>query len=166
MDRKMGLNIKQFKELIVRPVLKQDLELFSESALNLVTGTALVESGLCYLEQIEGPALGPFQMEPATHDDIWKNYLSSREALFIKMQKIACGGYFITRTMPRACQMIGNLSYAAAMCRVFYLRIKESLPSATDAQALAEYHKRYYNTALGKADVERNIPLFKEVINA
>lgn len=69
-----GLNLSQFKSLIVRPALA-GARLGGEAAVNLLTGTCLVESGLSWLEQIKGPALGIAQMEPATHDDCWVNYL-------------------------------------------------------------------------------------------
>jgi hypothetical protein len=50
--------------------------------------------------------------------------------------------------------MHGNHFYAAAMCRVFYLRVPERLPQADDSAAMARYWKRYYNTHLGKGTVE------------
>lgn len=42
-----GLDLAQFKALIVRPVVSALGP--GESAVNLLTGTALVESGLAYL---------------------------------------------------------------------------------------------------------------------
>ncbi|MFT9325008.1 MAG: hypothetical protein ABF537_12850, partial [Acetobacter sp.] len=59
-----GLDLAQFKALLVSPVLGQ-LELGGNAAVNLLTGTALVESGLVWLRQNGGgPALGLWQMEP------------------------------------------------------------------------------------------------------
>ena len=118
---------------IIRPVLK-DLDLWSEPAERLLLGTACQESQCGrYLVQLGGPALGIFQMEPATHDDIWVSYLTFR-SLPIKR-------------LP-AKDMIGNLWYAATMCRIYYLRVKEPIPDNLPAQAA--YWKRFYNTPLGK----------------
>ncbi|MFT9424981.1 MAG: hypothetical protein ABF570_07600, partial [Acetobacter syzygii] len=73
-----GLDLAQFKALLVRPVLAQ-IGLAGAAAVPLVTGTALVESGLVWLRQNGGgPALGLWQMEPATHDDCWRNFLAFR----------------------------------------------------------------------------------------
>ncbi|QCE34722.1 hypothetical protein FAI40_04780 [Acetobacteraceae bacterium] len=155
-----GLDLTQFKNLIIRPAL-DCLRLQSEAAVNLVTATALVESSLCYLQQMEdGPAIGLFQMEPRTHDDLYENFLNFRPDLLQKMQLIAgC-------SKPSAIEMIHNLLYAAAMCRLCYLRAKDPLPEASDALALAVYHKVHYNTIAGKADIKRNLPLFEAAIHA
>jgi hypothetical protein len=42
-----------------------------------------------------------------------------------------------------------NDRYAAAMCRIKYLRAPDALPSENDIQAMANYWKKYYNTPLG-----------------
>jgi hypothetical protein len=66
---------RQFRALIVRPAL-ESINLWSQQAEDLVMGTAAQESRLIYLRQLgNGPALGLFQMEPATHNDIWVNFL-------------------------------------------------------------------------------------------
>ena len=55
--------------LVICPALEK-LSLWSPSAEELVLGTAIVESGLTYLKQHgDGPALGLWQVEPATHDE-------------------------------------------------------------------------------------------------
>lgn len=138
----MSINTKQLIELIIRPTL-QDLGLYSLSAEQLLAGTCAQESGMgTYIKQVgKGPALGIFQMEPLTHDDLWENYLS-RGDLWLKV----CHKYGDTE----AKDMIYDLSYACAMARIHYLRIKEPLPPADNIPALAAYWKRYYNTALGK----------------
>ncbi|CAI3960140.1 unnamed protein product [Commensalibacter communis] len=40
------------------------------------------------------------------------------------------------------------------------------LPLANDASAMAQYHKKYYNTAQGKAVWQDNVDRFKQVIDA
>jgi hypothetical protein len=52
------------------------------AAEQLMLGTGIQESLLVNRQQIGGgPALGLFQMETATHDDCWKNYLKFQTAL-------------------------------------------------------------------------------------
>ena len=76
----MGINKDQFRDLIRRTL--KDITLYSEDAVDLLMMTAAAESNLGeYLRQINGPALGAFQMEPGTHDDIWKNYLNPKQHL-------------------------------------------------------------------------------------
>ena len=75
------------KEYIIIPVLSK-LDMYSESAANLLLGTAAIESDMGqFLRQINGPALGIYQMEPSTHLDIWQNYLQFREEMLKKVRK-------------------------------------------------------------------------------
>ncbi|WP_415500068.1 hypothetical protein [Acetobacter sp.] len=154
-----GLNISQFKTLVVRPALAQ-IGLSTDAAVNLLTGTALAESGLVWLAQIRGPALGVFQMEPATHDDCWRTFLPSQPILAAWLRQMA------GQDMPAATVMVGNLAYACAMARVKYYRAAQLLPSASDASGLSAYHKQHYNTPLGSADAGRNVAVFQQAIDA
>lgn len=143
----MSIHPGHLREYVIRPVLRR-MALYSEAAEELLMLTAATES-LCgeYLHQVGGPALGIFQMEPATHDDIWQNYLRYREGLAD-----------VVETFGReAKHLAGNLYYATAMARVHYLRVPERLPSPMDTAALADYWKRHYNTALGAGEVAEAI---------
>ncbi len=145
------INIPQFRELVIRPALEV-VNGYSEAAEELVLGTAIQESRLQYLKQLGGgPALGVFQMEPATHDDIWNNYLAYRQELADLVQMLAApnGG-----NHPTANELIGNLWYAAAMCRVHYRRVPEPLPDAGDVPGMAAYWKEHYNTFEGAGTEE------------
>lgn len=158
-----GLPLSQVRLLIIRPVL-QSLGLWSQAAENLVLGTGLVESGYVWLEQLnDGPAKGFWQMEIATHDDSWENWLCapgrSRQATALR-QMI---GYL----SPSAALMIWNLKYAAGMARIKYQRVSAPLPAANDAAALCAYWKAHYNTAGGAGAVDDNhIALFRAAIAA
>lgn len=147
-----GIDAQQFRELIIRPVL-YDLSMYSQAAENLLMGTAAQESGMGrYLRQLgSGPALGPFQMEPATHEDIWRNYLIGNASLGARVRQLA-GYRWVAREIP-AKEMVGNLYYAAAMCRLHYRRRPEPLPDAEDIEGLARYWKRHYNTPAGRGTV-------------
>ena len=139
------LNAKQLYNLVIVPALK-DIDLYSESAAKLVLYTAMVESRLVYLKQLgNGPALGLFQMEPATHKDIWLNYLKYQPILHDKLKKISYS------SNPE--QLVYNLKYAAAMCRIHYRRVREPLPDKNDLEGMGRYWKKYYNTYLGKGSV-------------
>ena len=153
------MNLSEIKHQIIAPTL-QEIGLYSDTALNLVTGTGLVESGFRVTVQIGGgPALGWFQMEPATHDDCWRNYLRYKTELARAVSSLCSG------ENPSVSLLRSNPAYAAAMCRVKYFRVPAPLPP-NNAASLSLYHKRYYNTMQGKADATKNIPLFQEAIDA
>lgn len=146
-----GLDVDMFRLRIVRPVLL-GLQLHSIAAENLVLGTALHESHLKFLQQIKGPARGVFQMEPATHNDLWKNFLAYDKKLTTLVRYYCIGE-------PDADEMEGNLYYAAAMCRIHYRRIKAPLPNNFPPE-LAAYWKKFYNTSLGRGTIEQALPHF------
>lgn len=141
------MHAEQLRTQIIRPVLL-DLGLASLAAENLILGTAAQESRMGhYLKQLgKGPALGIFQMEPATHNDIWQNYLAYHQDLAGRIWSYLPSA----QRIPDPQYLVWNLKYAAAMCRVHYRRVKEPLPHATDIHALAEYWKRHYNTSAGR----------------
>ena len=134
--------------------------MYSEDAEALIMGTAAQESRLKYLRQLgNGPALGLFQMEPATHDDIWSNYLSYKpELIDIVIDSIE------TNKPPKAERMVWDLRYSAIMCRLHYRRVPKPLPDKDDVWAQADYWKQYYNTPLGhgtKEEFVRNYGLIQ-----
>lgn len=118
----------------------------------LLLGTALQESGLRHLRQLanrdgsRGPALGYFQMEPATHDDIWQTFLTFRPALAARVRAVP--GVAVAR--PKAELLVHNHVYAAVMARLRFRRAPGALPAAGDVRAMGAYWKAHYNTALGK----------------
>jgi len=139
----------QLLKEIIRPVL-QDLSMWSEPAERLLLGTACQESSCGqYVRQIGGPALGIFQMEPATHDDIWDRFLAHHPDLSRKLNRWRA--QYGNGMGPG--EMVGNNFYAAAMCRIHYLRVADSIPDYLDGQA--HYWKRFYNTVKGHGTVEQ-----------
>jgi hypothetical protein len=143
-----GIDIRQLRELVVRPALDA-IGLGGVAAEELMIGTILQESaGGHWLHQLgTGPAVGICQMEPATHDDLWSNFLSGRLDLAAKLRGLMLGA------VPGAAEMAGNLYYAVAMARLVYFRCPEPLPAAGDLSAQATYYKRHYNTGEGAATV-------------
>ncbi len=145
------LDVAQFRKYAVRPVLKfldPDIP-YSMAAENLLIGTAVHESRLTYLHQIGGgPARGLFQMEPATEQDIWNNYLQYRNDLSSLIEAM--------RNF-RSLDLTTNLAYQVAMARVHYWRSPCPLPAEDDIQGMASIWKQVYNTPLGAGTVEQFI---------
>lgn len=153
-------NCTQFKELVIRPTLKH-LGLYSAAAEELLVFTCATESnGGTYLTQVGGgDALGVYQMESATADDIILNYITKRPPLHKQMTVFP--GYAAQYSHVKLnmgfmydlelYNLATDLPYATAMARIHYLRVKEQLPPANEVDCIWEYYKKYYNTPLGKA---------------
>lgn len=152
-----GVDPRHFRANVVRPALR-DIGLWSEAAELLVFGTAVQESGLRWLVQLGGPALGFFQMEPATHADIHHNFLGYRPELNRQVLGLLALG------QPRVDQLVWNLRYAAAMCRVHYLRDRQPLPAAGDVEGMGALWKRHYNTPAGKGRAEEFVANLRRAI--
>lgn len=153
-------NLNQFKECILVPTLST-MQMYSDDALELLIFTCAAESnGGTYLKQIKGPALGIFQMEPATHQDIWVNYIfnSSRIISLLSFN-------FQCPTIQLAERMVYDLQYAAVMARLHYSRFPEPLPDKDDVDGLFDYYKKYYNTESGKAKKADCIKKYKAFIS-
>jgi hypothetical protein len=144
----MSIDAKQLRDLIIIPALLE-IDKYSDAAVNLLLGTCAQESAMGkYLAQVPKPiAKGIFQMEDATHDDIYQNYLKYKQD-----DSTGFGELFINEKRPEA--MIYDLRYAATMCRVHYVRVPKSLPGKDNILGMAEYWKRYYNTELGAGTVD------------
>lgn len=149
--------VEQFRTFIIRPALTI-IDLWSVAAEDLVLGTAVHESGgLKYFEQITGnddtklgPALGFFQIERATHDDLWANFLNAPSRWLLRANL-----RHLMTSEETARQLMTNLSYGAAICRLIYYRRPEALPAEGDIDGYAKYYKNWYNTSAGKATPEQ-----------
>ena len=145
----MSINIEQFKQSVIQPTLIQ-LGMHSQSAMQLLLGTMATESHFGeYLRQVGGgPALGVYQMEPATHDDIVHNYIRHRQSI---RQLLVSLGYMDLDSA----KLVYDLRYATIFARLHYYRVREALPAADNLPALAAYWKEYYNTRHGKGTEEK-----------
>ena len=144
----------------------------TRAAEKLLLLTAASESfGGKYLKQLgDGPALGVFQMEPATHSDLVTNFLAYRKPL--RASVILAAG--MARTPKGAAEkpdsalssetLVYNLRYAAAMTRVHYYRRPFKMPEDARIDTLAEIWKEHYNTKLGKGTPEGAIAKSREAI--
>ena len=138
------LNVGDFRRRIIQPTLEH-LGMYSQAAENLLIGTAVTESGLRSLTQTGGgPARGLYQIEIATHTDVWANFLSYRDELSAKVDELQAPMFAGERAL------VGNLYYATAIARIIYHRRPEPLPDEDDIEGLGSYWKDHYNTANGK----------------
>jgi len=153
------IQCEQFIQYIIRPTLLRMGQykswLVSEAAENLLLWTALVESELKYIHQFNfGPAIGFWEMEPSTHDDVWR-WLQRHQELI----------EYIDYVRPEADEMHGNAYYACAMARCRYAMVPKPLPNAKDIPAMAEYWGRFYNTKNLEADKTRFINLASQTLS-
>jgi hypothetical protein len=131
---------RHLRDYVIIPVL-QYCNLYSDAAVALLLGTAAIESNCGqYLRQFNrGPGRGIYQIEPETHDSLWKDYLVFRsDDLITKIRSLICPAF------TELDQLEWNLGYSTALARVRYLPARPPLPAATDLAGQAQYWKDYY----------------------
>jgi len=155
----MAFDKVQFADLIRRMLKSLDPELASESAVQLLLGTAAQESkfgtalrqyGKCAdpMNPSYGPAIGIFQMEPET---------------FYWLREKYCGKYpDLANRM--ADDMEWDLRLAIIMARLRYRVVKPPLPAADDIEGMALYYKLFYNSFKGKATPEDFVKNYKKFV--
>jgi hypothetical protein len=154
------MDLMQFDKYVLVPALSV-IGLLSPSARVLMLGTGMVETNYEYLKQFnDGPALGIFEIEPATYEDVYR-YLNRYDNR--KLKEI-CMAACLYESWPDKEALIYNLRWSTIIARVKYSMITEPLPSESDAVAMAEYYKKYYNTAAGKAHMPEVTSIFVNVI--
>lgn len=150
----MSINATQFRELVDTAL--HAIGYHSPEAVELLMLTAAQESGLgTYLRQIKGPARGVFQIEPATHKDLWDRVLKARPELARRICQLCFGSEDRPPWLTLETALWGNLIYGVCMARVFYLSKPGAIPKTTQGQA--EYWKKHYNTYLGKGTAEQAV---------
>jgi hypothetical protein len=149
------IDLTQARELIIAPALVA-INKWSQAAENLLVGTMLIESaGGTYVKQrLGGPALGPYQHEPATFKDDIEWCWTNPELFFSIIN--ACD----TCRMPESSALIYNWRFATIMCRIHYWRAEPPLPEADDIEGLGQYWKDHWNTSLGKGRVKNYVQLY------
>lgn len=147
------------RNYVIIPVLEH-LGLNSLAAQNLLLGTAAVESemGTYLVQRGGGPALGIWQCEPATHNDLWQRWVPSHGELGKKLEDYLIPG------LPRDRQLVGNLYYGAAIARLIYYRHPMPLPDADDVHGLAHMWKVVWNTSAGKGTPEKFVKAFTRCV--
>lgn len=144
-----------FLRTVVRPTLatlaRAEPRIASTVAEQLMLGTALAESGLSRVVQRSGgPALGYFQIEPATWRDVSERYLPAE-----RTDLLAVLGHLVVPVGigPRD-QAALNDWLGCAVARIRYWMEPAPLPSAGDWGDIAGYWKTHYNTPQGAGTVK------------
>lgn len=155
------MNAIHFRQHVIKPTLDH-INMWSQPAEDLLCGTALAESKLRWLTQHGGgPALGVYQIEPATFSDIWDRYLERRTDIKERVEELAAPAPSLER------QLITNLAFATAIARVRYFMDPAPLPSPHDMNyasyvfALAETWKRVFNTHQGAGTVDHFVASYQ-----
>lgn len=165
-----GLSVRHLSLFVVRPTLAvlsgPDVPgLDGEAAVELLLGTAAVESGFRALDQITGsgdrvlgPAYGLFQIEPASLDDLHDNFLRYRPSLAARLRGLAADW------PAPAMQLCTNLAYAAAVARLLYYRSSVRLAAPGDVEGHGRVWKQVYNTAKGKGRAEDFVTTYRRLV--
>ena len=151
--------ISEIKAIVEHSLYR--LDCYSDDALALVVRTGMAESGYRALRGYgEGnPAIGFWQIEPATMYDIMRNYLVYRP----KYRKAMEGLGMELRGEDIEMSVMANMAVQAALCRLHYRRDRDPIPSWDDLEAQGEYWKRVYNTIKGRGTVKHFIKANKDV---
>lgn len=155
----MLIDCTQLKEIIIVPTITA-LGMNSPSAVNLLLGTAAQESHLGrYLKQINGSALGLYQIEPRTFHWVWTSRIDTSYAMKARIRLML--GY---EGKPDVMRLASDLMLSTAICRLYYATFEEPLPDADDVEGLADYWKKHWNTVLGKGTTKQFIENYKRYI--
>lgn len=162
------MNATHMRLHVIRPTLKA-IGLWSENAEELLMGTAAHESHMGkYARQVNGPALGAFQMEPSPHTDIYDNFLRYKPDLLRAVQDTIPIGAESRTPAGYKCgsnaMLTHNPCYAALMARLHYLRQPGKVPDSIEGQG--QYWKKYYNTAAGKGTVEQYLDDYVQFVGS
>jgi hypothetical protein len=150
--------VKPLDPAALRQLIQQTLtplSLYSPAAEELLMATCAQESLMGkYRHQVNGPAIGIFQMEPGDFNDIWQNFLRGK-TLGDQIGALA------STQPPRPIEMQNNDPFAIAMCRAHYYRVPHPLPDPSNLEGLWTYYKTYYNSLLGAATREQFVANYK-----
>ena len=129
----------------------------SSAAVELLLMVAAHESGgFQYVRQVEGSALGLFQMEHIGFLEV-NRYMQQRPEKFTGVQYIRSAPFQLLNF---------DQCLATQAARIFFMRIPEPLPVASDVGAMATYAKKHWNTSAGKATPEKYVSDYRLYIDA
>ena len=148
------MDAQQLLDHIIKPTLKYMGGGYdSKNARMLLLATAAVESNCGhYIKQINGPALGIWQMEPNTHGDINLNCDALRDPKMREKQDALYTGYHLKAGISG---VISLPMYACFMARLKYAMDPAPLPNYDDIEAIYDYYKRIYNTPSGASTYDK-----------
>jgi hypothetical protein len=137
---------KSIKKIIKYVLGKIDMD--SEDARAMIFATGKAESGYRVLEQMGGPAVGFFQVEPATAQDVWDNYVFYRPQIKTDLYALGLDDGDLKHSI------MSSIALQVAFARLQYRRFKDPLPKSDNKEAQAKYWKKFYNTELGRGTIE------------
>ena len=144
------MHSQQLYDLIIKPTHEYMCGNYESKNANFLSlCTAAIESNCgYYIKQIGGPALGVWQMEPDTLEDIGLNCDALRDEFFLIdiEELIVYSGveYLISSPM-----------YACAMARLKYSMDLARLLDHNNIRDVYDYYKRIYNTPAGASTFEK-----------
>jgi len=130
---------QHFIDYVLEPTLK-DIQMYSIDAMYLMYATAYTESRLTHLKQLDGPALGIFQVEPKTYLDV-KRYLDTRPDIKQRVTDALEYDSIPNSSMP----LITDLRLGAIIARVKYWMHPSSIPAYNENVEMYGYYKHLYN---------------------
>jgi hypothetical protein len=152
----------QLRDIIIKPTLIM-LAKYSESAVNLLLGTAAQESAMGTFLVQKGigfnGGIGIYQMECKTYHDTYLRAVESTVSMKTKFKL-----FFGYEGKPLAARLASDLQFATAMARLYYAQVQEPLPDKDDIEGLANYWKKYYNTSLGKGTTDEFTRNYKRYV--
>jgi len=142
--------LRRIIRISLQPITATRHPLYSFDAEEMLLMIAAHESGLGeFLWQIDGPARGPYQIEPDTMHDNYDNFLRTRAELRKQISEISgTKGADINA-------LTHNPIFSTIHARLKLYRSPGNLPPASNVQAMAEYAKQFYNSPLGAATPEK-----------
>lgn len=162
------MNAQQLHDYIIKPTLEYMGGSYnSEEARFLLLCTAAIESDCGhFIKQVNGPALGIWQMEPETNDDIWENCDACYDDLGQSIIKLALSRH-CSHNFRGVKDLINSPMYACAMARLKYSMDPQALPkynggTALDLDMFYRYYKRVYNTHLGASTFQKWLAKIEE----
>ncbi len=148
------MNPQQLHDCIIKPTLEyMDGNYNTIEARFLLLCTAAIESDCGYhIKQVNGPALGIWQMEPVTYDDIWDNCDAlNLGGLSFKVVKLGLRKNRAENLESHPYDdLFSSPMYACAMSRLKYSMTPEPLPEYTgdpniDLRAFYDYYAKFYH---------------------
>ena len=156
------LNLQQVLNVWVKPALDYFPEgLNTPNRQQFMLAIGCIESGYQYIQQIDGPALGFWQMEEFTFYDCIENFLNYQSIFTPGWNRLS--GLQATQDPAEVAQMINwqrigyNCRFACYMAAIKIYRAPPALPAFNDFQGMAQYWKTYYNTSQGAGTIEEAV---------
>ena len=152
------MNAQQLHDFIIKPTLEYMGGNYNtvESRFLLLCTAAIESNCGHFIKQVNGPALGIWQIEPDTHDDILDNCDALKGDIFSR--RIRALMVSPLNSIDHDLQV--SPMYACAMARLKYAMDPKALPKYTgkqefDLPAFYEVYKRVYNTANGASTFDK-----------